>query len=287
MSQTARLMVVSLAMGLSACSPTPAPSPPKPTPPAEGPPAKTPPAKSPPAKPPSKAPEQNPPAPSPPKNDAAPKPSPGMKEAFPHVRVDQAARVVEIDGIVPIDVHNKETPDVYLEVTVCTRDSKEHESLVMTEAKPSDVHAALLLLRLKPGKPGSVEFDGKTLQRTPPTGDGLTVSIAYKDAKGNEVETPATDWIVSAGKKAPFKLKAAGPAWVFAGSRFVTHNGKEWYDADGAGTLVGLTTFGGETVACVDVLSPESSVDEPEWIADASKVPPFGTPVVVRIRPAK
>lgn len=210
-----------------------------------------------------------------------------MREVFPHVRVDQAARVVEIDGIVPIDAHNKETPKVYLEVTVCTRDSKEYESLVMTDARPSQVHAALLLLGLAPGKPGSVVFDGKSLVRTPPTGDGLEVTFIYKDAAGGEVRAPAWDWIVSAASGARFRPPGDGPAWVFAGSRSVTRNGKDWYDADGSGTLIGLTTFGGETIAWTAVFSPESAVDEPEWIADAAKVPPFGTPVVVRITPAK
>jgi hypothetical protein len=207
----------------------------------------------------------------------------GGKEAFPHVRVDRVARVVEVDGIVPIDAHDAETPDVYLEVLVCTRDSKEHESLVMTDARPSQVHAALLLLGLEPGRPGSVAFDGATLRRTAPTGDAVAVTIAYRDARGREVEAPASDWVVNKATGAGL----GGAAWVFSGSRFVVRNGKEWYDADGAGTLVGLATFGGETIARVEVQSPESAVDEPEWIADAARVPAFGTPVVVRIRPAK
>jgi hypothetical protein len=266
-----------LVAGVSGCAPE------RVSPPAQQPPPSKAPVKAP-SKPPVEAPK--PPAP-PPKDDAGGTPSEGMKEAFPHVRVDRAARVVEIDGIVPIDAHDKETPDVYLEVMVCTRDSKEHESLVMTDAKPSQVHAALLLLGLAPGKPGSVEFDGKTLKRSPPTGDGVRVTIAYKDAQGKEVESSAADWIVKSDRNTRLAPKGGSRAWVFAGSRFVTRNGKEWYDADGAGTLVGLTTFGGETVAWTDVQSPESAVDEPEWIADAAKVPAFGTPVIVRIRPAK
>lgn len=280
------LLGLGLAVAISGCS-SPGSKPSNPQTPPKKEPAPTPPTpREAPPKPPAEAPKPPVPVPTP-KPDVGVKPPEKAKEAFAHIRVDQASKVVEIDGIVPIDAHNKETPDVYLEVMVCTRDSKEHESLVMTDAKPREVHAALLLIGLKPGRPGSVQFDGKSLNRTPPTGDGVSVTIAYKDAQGREVECSAADWIVKSDRKARLLPKSPGPAWVFAGSRFVTRNGKEWYDADGAGTLVGLTTFGGETVAWRDVESPEASVDEPEWIADAAKVPPFGTPVVVRLRPAR
>src|SRR5690349_20503716 len=46
----------------------------------------------------------------------APVPAPGLKELFPHVRFDKSARIVEIDGKVPIDCHNPKTPRVYLDV---------------------------------------------------------------------------------------------------------------------------------------------------------------------------
>ena len=61
--------------------------------------------------------------------------------------------------------------------------------------------------------------------------------------------------------------------------------GRERYEAQGAGTLIGLTTFGTETIAWREVISPEASIQEPEWIADKAVVPAMGTPVTVRIRP--
>jgi hypothetical protein len=269
MSTRSRILPLCLAV-LAGCAapsdPTPAerppttqPAPPKPPPPAE--------------------------PPGPGRGDG--RPQAGLREVFPHIRVDQATRLVEIDGIVPIDAHNAETPNVYLEVTLCTRDSKEHESLVMTDARPSNVHAALLLLGLEPGKPGAIRFEGGAIKQVPPTGAGLRVSIAYKDRAGKEVEAPASDWVVNAETRARFSPPGQGPAWVFAGSRFVMRQGKEWYDADGAGTLIGLTTFGGETIAWARVHSPEAALEPPEWIADAAKVPAFETPVIVRIRPAE
>jgi hypothetical protein len=111
--------------------------------------------------------------------------------------------------------------------------------------------------------------------------------LVYRDKDGKEIETPATEWIINAATKAPFGVsKGTDSGWVFAGSRMATHEGKEFYDADGVGTVVGLCTFGSETVAWRRVISPEAAIDEPEWIADPTKVPAFGTKVTVRLRPA-
>jgi hypothetical protein len=224
------------------------------------------------------------PPPPPPAAAAAPAET-GMRELFPHVRADVGARVVEFDGTVPINCHDPATPDVFLEVTVCTPDTKEHEALVVTPARPSHVHAALLAIGLKPGAPGSWRYEDKKLIALPPTGDPVDVTIAYRDAQGAEVESPANRWVKTADADGAFAPRKPGPAWVFAGSVFAHRRGEEVYDADGTGVLIGLTTFGSEVVAWADTLSPESSVQEPEWIADPAKVPRFGTPVVVRIRP--
>ena len=214
-------------------------------------------------------------------------PAPGLREIFPHIRADIAARLIEFDGTVPIDCHDPRTPRVYLEVTVCTPDTKEHETLVVTQAKPSHVHAALLAAGFNPGSPGSWTWDEKKLTAHPPKGDALEVTIAYKDKSGTEIESPAISWIVNADNGARFGTGKTAGAFVFAGSGMVKRQGREWYDADGSGLLIGLCTFGSESVAWNDVISPDSEVEEPEWIADSNLVPEFGTPVVVRLRPAQ
>lgn len=210
----------------------------------------------------------------------------GLREIFPHVRFDKDSHVVEIDGQVPIDCHNPKTPRVYLEVTVCTRNSKEHEALVVTDATPSHIHAALLLAGLTPGTPGTWHTEGNNLVRVPPRGDPVRVTIVYTTPDGHEVSAPAQDWVINARSAKPLSDEGPGE-WVFAGSRMVEYQGREFYDADGTGTLVGLTTFGSETVAFTRVFSPESQVEEPEWIADPARVPAYLTRVVVRISPAK
>lgn len=214
-----------------------------------------------------------------------------MRTLFPFIRADAAGKIIEFDGIVPINCHDPVTPKVYLELVACTPDTREHEALVMTRAKPSEIHAALLAVGLNPGVPGSWKFENKKLIAVPPRGEGLDVFIAYRDASGRVVESPVTDWIVNSETGSPLgprdpDFAAAKPRWLFAGSVMAMRQGREVYDADGAGTCIGLCTFGSEVIAWRDTISPEAAVDEPVWIADPKKVPALGTAVVVRIKPA-
>jgi hypothetical protein len=243
---------------------------------------------APPAKPeqPTSPPSATPPAPPPPPTPDIPHPT--LKEIFPHIRLDAAKHLVEIDGSVPIDAHNEKTPRVYLEVCVCIPDTKEHETLVVTKAKPSNVHAALLLAGLKPGKPGEWDWSGPALKAIPPTGDAVEVTLSYQK-DGKDLEAPITDWVIDAGTHKTMTQTRQGTLeqpdhFVFAGSTIFKRQGREGYTADIDGTLVGLTTFGGETVAWTAMYNPDSGVETPHWIADAKSVPEVGTAVVVRIR---
>lgn len=240
---------------------------------------------------PTQAPAPTEPVPPPPPAPAiveAPTPAPpepaALKELFPGIRVDVRAKLVEFDGIVPVNSHDPATPDVYLELIACTPDTREHESLVMTRIKPSNLHAALLAVGANSGKPGSWLFENKTLTPVPPAGDGVEVLIAYRDPNGREIECPANEWVVHVQTGERLKTGPAGESWVFAGSVFATRQGREVYDADGTGTVIGLCTFGSEVVAWHQTVSPEAMVNEPVWIANRAKVPAAGTPVVVRLR---
>ncbi len=208
---------------------------------------------------------------------------PGLREVAPHVRVDVKGRIVEFDGTVPIDAHDPQAPNVYLEVIACTIDTKEHEALVVTRALPSHVHAALLAIGLKEGQPGRWTWEGEKMTAHPPEGDKVIVELIHRDALGREIVDPAAAWVKNEQSKEALPEKA----WVFAGSRMMDRGFGERYDADGTGTLIGLATFGAETVAWPDVFSPDADVAEPVWIADAAKTPVFDTPVIVRLRPAE
>ena len=207
-------------------------------------------------------------------------PARGLREGFPHVRVDAQSGIVEFDGTVPIDAHNPRTPDVYLELIACTRDTKEHEALVMTDARPSHIHAALLLAGATPGKPGFWDWTGEALKSTSPTGDSVDVSFRTS-RNGRRVEEPASMWVTRITDGALLPAIDTSGHWVFAGSREVVRQGRTWYEADGSGTLIGLTTFGGETLGWTTMYNPDSGVQENVWIANRELVPPFRTEVTV------
>ncbi len=212
-------------------------------------------------------------------------PDGGFAEVFSYVRVDRARGIVEFDGWVPIDCHDPRTPDVWLEQIVCTPDTREHESLVVSRAKPSEVHAAMLLIGLEAGTPGSYRWDGERVVAVAPEGDAVIVEFLYEDDEGHEVRANPTDWVIDAGLERTLSDHVGdAAAFVFAGSRFVAYNGPEVYDADLAGTLIGLATFGGETIAFGEVISHEAMYQEPQWLANAKLVPAYGTPVRVQIR---
>ncbi len=265
--------------GPEAPPPTPAPPPPRGT---EPPPPDAP-------RPP--VPSSEPP---PPQSDPALVPAAGFRELFPGVRADLAERVVEFDGFAAVFAHDPRTPHVYLEQVACTRNTREHESLVVTDVRPSHIHAALLLIGLTPGHPTRWEVVNNRLTATPPAGDRVRIELVYTDENGAEHAVEPAAWIVNAKTGEHFPAANAEHGWVFGGSRIVerpppTPDGEPitMYDADGAGTVIGLTSFGSEVVDWSTPISPEAQVTPPEWIIDTSVYPDLHTPIVVRIRPEK
>jgi hypothetical protein len=282
-------------LALSACAPKPrsAPADPPPTPT--------------PLTPPTPAPSPSPaasstPTPLPPVSTSGP----SLIEVFPHVRIDRAAGLLEFDAVIPLDAHDPITPIVYLELVCCAPDTREHESLVMTRALPSHIHAGLLLLGLESGTPGLVDFRGSSVIGRPPTGPDLSIEFEWLPAAPADsqatprIDTPAT-WIRQHESAAPLGTLPEGPGvwgplggWVFAGSRIVTRpplhasgtTPVEVYDADGTGTIIGLTTFGSEVIAWKQILSPDAGLTAPVWVINPTNYPPVGTRVIVRVRRA-
>jgi len=218
-----------------------------------------------------------------PTSPAPAEPKAALAEVFPGVRADRVAHAVEFDAEVIADVRDP-AKKLYPEVLACPQGTKEHESLVMTKVKPSQVHAALLLAGFNAGAPAKWRReDGKSVA-TPPTGDKVEVRFIWSAGPPSapvHADAPLT-WVKNAkdGKKA----SEASSGFVFAGSTLVKRaDGAERYDADSDGSLIGLASFGTETIAWVTTFSPEASVDEPVWIADPSAVPAVGTKVTVRI----
>lgn len=216
-----------------------------------------------------------------PAGPAAEKIETGWLEVFPGVRVDLAAGVVEVEGRVATDVHDAATPDVYLEVIACTRQTREYESLVVIEAAAAQVHAALLLVGLEPGRPGRWQRENDRLVPIGPTGDAVRVRLVY-ESEGRIRESACEDWIMvrredgSIGDVEPLEF-------VFAGSGFRTIGGQERYLGDVEGTVIGLTTFGTEVIAPSAMHNPDSRIEHPTLMARGGAMPGVGQAVTIRI----
>ncbi len=208
-------------------------------------------------------------------SDAAPQtPAPAASSAppavvrLPHgIEVDRAAARVTIPAKVA-------TVQGFLEQVVCGRDSREHESLLVLSVAPSEVHAALLLAGAVPGHPGRWRSDGRQTITEPPTGSALRVRVRYRETAESPapIERDLTEWIRGADGR------AFPGTWVFAGSRFAP-NPPSWkrpgehYVADYTGSIVGLVTFGDETVAATRVIPDQIDVEAANWEAWTSRMP--------------
>ena len=161
-----------------------------------------------------------------------------------------------------------------LEMFSCTRNTKEHESIVSANAQAFLVHAALLRLGAEVGH--AVQF---LPEYKPPEGTQIDIELEWKDADGKQQTAKAQDWIrdLKTGK-------AMEHVWVFAGSRFWTdeETGKQYYQAEG-GDFICVSNFG---TAMLDLpIKSSQSNDDLEFEVFTERIPPLGTPVRMVLKP--
>ena len=77
-----------------------------------------------------------------------------------------------------------------LEMLLCLKQTKEHESILAVDAKAYVIHTGLVALGAKTGKP--VEFSPKFKS---PTGQKIDIFVAWTDKKGKLHREPAQTWI--------------------------------------------------------------------------------------------
>jgi hypothetical protein len=76
-----------------------------------------------------------------------------------------------------------------LEMLLCLAQTKEHESILAVDAKAQIIHAGLLALGAKPGRP--VEFE----PFKSPTGQKIDIFVEWTDRKGKRHRKPAQTWM--------------------------------------------------------------------------------------------
>lgn len=83
-----------------------------------------------------------------------------------------------------------------LEMLVCLKQTKEHESILSLDAKARTVHAGLLALGAKPGKPVSWDPDFH-----PPTGQEIEITLMWQDEEGKWQRSKAQRWMRGVTRK--------------------------------------------------------------------------------------
>jgi hypothetical protein len=150
-----------------------------------------------------------------------------------HLRVDLKKREVTVEAqVCLLDDHEA------LEFLLSGWEQKMHESLLHTKATGRQIHFAMLMLGLKPGKPFEwIYIDENRSASLPPRGGGCSIQIRYTDERGKTHTVDAADWI-----RPGEGVKAAPPEkFIFVGSRILA-DGEYW--ADQEGELISVANFG-------------------------------------------
>lgn len=198
---------------------------------------------------------------------------------LPGVKIDVGRRVVDVESEICLG-------QGALELVACTKDTKEHESIVTVQARAMHIHTALLLLGARPGSPAMrkvVEGEVARWIDIPPQGAEVGLSLVYKDETGKTVERPIGEFIrgtVDEEKKFPTSK------FLFTGSRLHGEGpGPRRYLADGSGNVVTISTFGDELLGLAGVHSHDSG--GLMWQVDPTHLPKLGTKVILRFRPVR
>ena len=212
------------------------------------------------------------------------------KVELPGITIDAKKKRVDVAAKIALD-------DGLLELVACTKDTKEHESLVIIDAVPMHIHAALLLIGANNGNPAMVKPANE--ERTewvhlPPRGDEILVSLVYPDPedKTKTIERPISDFLKRSERDPAEQVegedKPGGPdkvfeAFLFAGSVLIEREGEERsYVADETGNVISISTFGDELLCLPSRVSQENHALV--WSVNDKHLPKVGTKVLLRLK---
>jgi hypothetical protein len=198
--------------------------------------------------------------------------------AIGSVRLDKNARTVTIPSKINM-------VDGLVEYFCVTPNGSTHESVLVSDAGPQNVHMGMLLLGAKgvapkEGQRAPGQIDAEFLAKLPKlTGDRVTLSVKWKDAEGKEQTSPAERWvmqrILSRNKPAKENAMKDGP-WLYNGSYVVEGR----FAAQSEGVYVAVNTM---PSALVNNPRPGAN-DDKMWFANKPALPPVGTPVDFTIK---
>jgi len=156
-----------------------------------------------------------------------------------------------------------------------------HESLFLTEVRPSLLNAALLLLGVEPGQNARALDRGKVDERgrpertiVPPEGDGFYLYAGWRE-QGETYFFRVEDLVRNLASGRSLKRHR----WVYLGSRFASlrQGEPETFVADVDGNLVNLAFFfQGNTLLTA---APPECNEQTIWVANEWLLPEMGEPV--------
>jgi hypothetical protein len=215
--------------------------------------------------------------------EPAPAPGPGpavsedeLAEALARegLMLDRAAGVVSLPATVLVK-------NDLLEYLLVAPNGAAHESLFLTQVRPSLLNAALLLLGAEPGRNAhwetreGVDERGRPLQAVyPPEGDGFYLYAAWTE--GGETYLYRVEDLV---RNLARGRGLARHRWVYLGSRFAAlkPGTPESFLADVEGNLINIAYFfQGNTLLTAQ---PEECIEQSIWAANEWLLPPTGQPV--------
>jgi hypothetical protein len=186
---------------------------------------------------------------------------------LPHIAVNIRQKQVRVDC-------EAVKADYPLEFLAVMTNTNEYEAIVRTDAKPSDLHLALLMIGLKPGEP--VHYSEAAKKWLPPSGPPVDIWFEYQK-DGQAVKVPAYRWMrdVKTRKVAPPML------WVFTGSKVMDDHS---YAADSTGCLVSVIN---NEYSVLDVPALKSrALEARDYERNPDLMPPTGTAVTMILSPA-
>jgi hypothetical protein len=216
--------------------------------------------------------------PVPPVDPAAPPFTPAMREVSPGVfeigklRLDKGRNSVVFPGKINM------AKDL-VEYVLVTPDGPTHESLLVSDVPPGDLHFAMLLLGAKgaglstptAADAPSGQIDAKYLKSAPKLkGDNLLITGTWKDKQGTPHTSRVEEWLLNLQTKKP---ASPGP-WIYTGSLFGADGG---FLAQQLGMCISVVT------------NPSALINNPRkgsnsdliWEVNEKTVPPVDTPVEI------
>ena len=197
--------------------------------------------------------------------------------------VDAPNELKRLDASSPawIDKKNKQ---VVLIGSVCKADypleffatypDRGYESVVVIYTKPSVIHAGLLALGARPGKP--VQYKPAFV---PASGAEVAIDVAWRDRNGKPQKTRAQQWIRDIKTRKPLDVN-----WVFAGSVWWQDKGTgaRSYLAD-RGDFISVTSV---PTATLDLpIESDTALESRSFEGCAERLPAPGTPVTLMLKP--